>query len=568
MGFEWQITQGDSTDIINTLLKIRGIDPKDATTFLHPDWDRDTYDPFLFKRMQEAVDRVFLSLEKGEKIVIHGDYDADGISGSTLLYTAIRDICEKLDFNIENVDVFLPDRERDGYGVALHTIERFEKESVNLIITVDCGISNEESLDYATDAGMGVIICDHHQLGKNLPKDAIIIHPLAPDEDYPNKHLCGTGVAFKLASGLIREAVKRGATFSDGYEKWFLDLVAIATVTDVMPLTGENRVLEKYGLVVLNKTRREGIRKIIDFSRGEMGEIDTEVIGFQIGPRINAAGRIASPITAFKALSAKDADEARELAGELEQLNRERRKISDNVFKQAVSVAKEKSNKHVSVIWHDDWIHGVVGLVAGKLVRELGVPAFVFTKVGDKYVGSGRSIGGLHLVEAMNSCGDIFIKAGGHPQACGLSVTGLDMLNLFEERVTKFAKDFFGKGGHVPKLHIDAELFLKDIDWEFYETLKKFEPFGQANPRPLFVSKGLQVLSADAIGKTNGHLRLTVNPPDANVWKMIGFGFGEWSKKLNMGDLVDVVYEIGVNEWNGNRELQLKIEDLKLSKLD
>lgn len=563
MSFKWKVLQGETDDVVQALLKNRGIDPEDVTAFLHPDWERDTHDPFLFKRMQNAVDRVFLALEKGEKIKIHGDYDADGISGSTLLYTCLRDICEKLDYNIENISVFLPDRERDGYGVAVHNIEAFAEEGVNLIVTVDCGISNDVSLGRAHELGMDVIICDHHQLGEKLPEHAIIIHPLAPGEDYPNKTLCGTGVAFKLASALIREARKRGAEFPEGYEKWFLDLVAIATVTDVMPLIGENRALEKYGLVVLNKTRREGIRKIMDFSRGEMGAIDTQTIGFQIGPRINASGRVASPEIAFRTLSSRDEVKARELAGELERLNRERKKISDAVFKEALVLAKEKANPHVSVIWNDDWLHGVVGLVAGKLVREIGVPAFVFTKVGDHYVGSGRTAGGLHLVEAMRSCGDIFIKAGGHPQACGLSIASAETLPIFEEGVTKFAKAFFGSGGYTPELEIEAEIPISAVTWDFYDTLQKFEPFGQGNPRPLFLSRGLQVLSAEAIGSDGKHLRLTVNPPDSGVMKMIGFGFGDWARELRMGDLVDVVYEVGVNEWNGRRDLQLKIEDLR-----
>lgn len=568
MKYDWKIEQEGVTDIVDVLLTNRGIGKKERSTFLHPDWDRDTHDPFLFVRMQQAVDRIFDALKKGEKIVIHGDYDADGISGSTLLYTALLDICEELDYPFEQVEVFLPDRERDGYGVARHTIERFNEEGVDLIITVDCGISNHESLNFAHECGMDVIICDHHQLGEELPAHAIIIHPLAPDEVYPNKVLCGTGVAFKLASALVIHATKIGATFPVGYEKWFLDLVAIATVTDVMPLKGENRVLEKYGLLVLNKTKREGIRKILDFSRGELGSVDTQVIGFQIGPRINAAGRISTPHTAFKALSAKSAEEARTLAAELEQLNRERRRISDAAFREAHRLAKEKANKHISVIWNDDWMHGVVGLVAGKLVSKMGVPAFVFTKVGDHFVGSGRSIGGLHLVEAMRSCGDIFLKAGGHPQACGLTIANQDLLHVFEERVTDYAKSFFGEQELKPTLHIEAEVPLSHVDWTLYEMLQKFEPFGEGNPRPLFLTRNVQVVVADRLGQKKNHLRLHVNAPDSDVMKMIGFGFGEFGADVKMGDFVDVVYEIGVNEWNGRRELQLKIEDIRKSNID
>lgn len=702
MSFEWKIAQGDANDIIGTLLKNRGIEPKDAEVFLNPDWDRDTHDPFSFTNMRTAVARVFKAFEKGEKIKIHGDYDADGISGSTLLYGALNEIVSSLpaplhppiaggrprlggdaelrevalslrkeptpaegllwellrkkqiagfkfrrqhgigpfvaDFYCDaarlvieidgdihltpevqehdrmreeyltdlgyeilrlknedvmadpdaalkqivarlpssyggagggglrsDISVFLPDRERDGYGVAVHNIEAFAKEGIKLLVTVDCGISNIESLNRAHELGIDVIICDHHQLAPTLPEYAIVIHPLAPGEMYPNKSLCGTGVAFKLASALFREAQNRGASFPTGHEKWYLDLVAIATVTDVMPLIGENRVLEKYGLVVLNKTRREGIRKIIDYSRTELGKIDTEAIGFQIGPRINAAGRISTPEAAFRTLASRDAKEAQDLAAELERLNRERQRISDLVFQQAKELAKTKKNAFVNVIWQDEWRHGVVGLVAGKLVQEFGVPAFVFTKVGNHYVGSGRSVGGMHLVEAMRSCGDIFIKAGGHPQACGLTISDLSNLELFEERVTDFAKVFFAGQTLGKRIDIDAEILLSDVTWDLLGQLEKFEPFGEGNRKPKFLSRNLQVVAAESIGSDGKHLRLTINDETAGMMKLIGFGFGKWSHELHLGDLIDVVYEIGVNEWNGRRELQLKIEDLRRS---
>jgi single-stranded-DNA-specific exonuclease len=562
---KWNIASEDSGDIIETLLKNRGIEPKDRDIFLNPNWDRDTHDPMQFTQMTEAVERVFLALEKGESIVIHGDYDADGVCGSTVLYTALRDICEKLHFKF-NVEAFLPDRERDGYGVAMHTIERFAQENKKLIITVDCGIANYESLDKAHDLGLDVVICDHHQLAEKLPEHAIIIHPLAPGEDYPNKTLCGTGVAFKLASALIAEAIKKGAQFPEGYEKWLLDLVAIATVTDVMPLNGENRVLEKYGLMVLNKTRRKGIRKIIDFSRGELGSIDTQVIGFQIGPRLNAAGRIRTPQIAFETLASQKDAEAEKLAGELEMLNRERQKISRAAYESAEKIAQTQEDDMVQVIWNEQWMHGVVGLIAGKIVQKFGVPSFVFTKVGDHYVGSGRSIGGMHLVEGMKSCGDIFLKAGGHPQACGLTIDSLENLELFKSRIIDYAKTYFNGKKYENELSIDCELPLERIDWQLYEEVHKLEPFGQGNPRPVFVAHDLRVLSCDAIGKTGSHLRLNVQASDGSAWKMIGFGFGDWAEQLSPQDVIDVAYELGVNEWNGKRELQCKIEDLRFSK--
>lgn len=565
MKFAWNIQKEDIDDIVEALLENRGIKDEDVAAFLNPDWDEHTHDPAEFTQIKQAVDKLFEALEQEKSIIIHGDYDADGVSGSALLYTAIQDISEKLGFD-PNVDVYLPNRERDGYGVAMHTVDRLGKEKTDLLVTVDCGIANADELDYAHELGMDVIICDHHQLGKRLPQNALIIHPLAPGETYPNKHLCGTGVAFKFASALIAEARKRGADFPVGFEKWYLDFVAIATVTDVMPLKGENRVLEKYGLLVLNKTRRPGIRKIVELSRSKIGTLDTQSIGFRIGPRLNAAGRIASAKTAFQTIASKDPQEVEELANELELLNRERQRISDAAFREAREIAKERPEAPIHVVWHDAWHPGIVGLIAGKLVTEFGVPAFALTRVGDQYVGSGRSIGGLHLVEAMRSCGDIFVKAGGHPQACGLTLANEELVHQFQSCIEDFAREFFGKKKPQPELYVDGVLPLEKLDWDTERLIRSLAPFGEGNPRPVFVAKQVQIVRADAVGKTGSHLKLIVNPPKGETWNGIAFGFGSLAKRLMMGDLVDIAYEISVNEWNGNKELQLQVLDINLAK--
>ncbi|MCH8049515.1 hypothetical protein IH979_02280, partial [Patescibacteria group bacterium] len=243
-------------------------------------------------------------------------------------------------------------------------------------------------------------------------------------------------------------------------------------------------------------------------------------------------------------------------------LNRERQRVSESAYKEARRLVHERDEAPIHVVWNETWLPGIVGLVAGKLVSEFGTPAFAFTKVGDLYVGSGRSIGGLHLVEAMRSCGDIFVKAGGHPQACGLSLASLDHVKLFKDKVTAFAKDFFGEEGSQHLLEIEAALSLDKVTWELFEKIEQFEPFGEKNPRPKFLARELQVLAAKAIGKTRKHLRLTINPLEGPVWKLIGFGLGDWSGRLSIGTMVDVVYEISVNVWNGKKELQCQIVDL------
>lgn len=561
MKYDWLVKHDKPSDILGAILQNRQISPLELEAFLSPNFDLHTFDPELFDDMQGAVARIFTALSTGESIVIHGDYDADGVSGSALLYSALRDITRALNLAL-NVAVFLPDREKDGYGVAMHTIERLGAEKVKLLITVDCGIANAKEFKKAHECGIDVIICDHHQLGEELPQHALIIHPLSPQgARYPNKHLCGTGVAFKLATALIREARKRGADLPDGYEKWFLDLVAIATVTDVMPILGENRVLETYGLKVLKKTRRKGIQRILQFANTQMEQLSTETIGFQIGPRLNAAGRIASAKFAFDALVSEDDKEAQGHAEVLERLNRERRSISDLAYKEAKGMVAKIDQNVVHVVASESWNPGIIGLVAGKLVTDFGLPAFAFARVGNHYVGSGRSAGGLHLVEAMRSCGDIFVKFGGHPEACGLTLASETELGLFKERVEIFAKNHFGERKPTPTLAIDARIDLAQVDWTLWHELERLQPFGAGNTMPIFTAVG-KVEMAEKIGNDGKHLRLRISQNKKEV-QMVGFSLGDIADTLLYGDTVEVAFTLDVNEWKGKRELQGKVVDVR-----
>ena len=508
---------------------------------------------------------MFSSLERGDATVIHGDYDADGVSGSSLLYGALKDIAERMKFSL-NLEVFLPDREKDGYGVAMHTIDRFVSEGKKLIVTVDCGIASGLELGRAHDGGMTAIVCDHHQLGAHYPDHAIVLHPLAPGETYPNKTLCGTGVAFKFASALIEEARKRGADFPAGYEKWFLDLVAIATVTDVMPLTGENRVLETFGLKVIAKTRRPGLQALLAISGTEPDSIDTQAIGFRIGPRLNAAGRLASAKLAFDALTAPTIEAAQIAAERLEQLNRERQNIFKTSYKEAQAVVKETMLDHgVLVVASETWLPGIVGLIAGRLVNDFGKPAFALTRVEEKYVGSGRTAGGLHLVEAMNACGDVFLRKGGHPQACGLTIASIEHIDLFRARVNDFAATKFGVEGAVTLLNIDAVVEPSTLTIETVKTLDACAPFGEGNRPPLFATLKATVMAAEMMGSTGTHLKLTVLDTAGKVSKMVGFGKGDQARELPMGTVIDIAYAPGINVWNGRSEVQCRIEDIRVN---
>lgn len=563
MPLKWIIAPRTHDDLVTQLLVNRGIPPEERECFLSPDWEKGTHSPFLFAQMQQAVDAMFFAMEYGNAIVIHGDYDADGVSGVALLFGALKDIAEQMKY-VLNVDVFLPDRERDGYGVAMHTVDRFIAEGKKLLVTIDCGIAYGLELNHAHDAGIVTIVCDHHQLGAHFPNHAIILHPSSPDETYPNKSLCGTGVAFKFACALICEARKRGADFVDGYEKWMLDLVAIATVTDVMSLTGENRVLEHFGLKVLNKTRRPGIRAILAASGTELGGVDTQAIGFRIGPRLNAAGRLSSARLAFDAIAATSTGEAEIAATILERLNRDRQNIFRASYKQAeVIVRSTFSDNQVLVVTSDDWLPGIVGLIAGKLVSDFGCPAFVLTLVDGRYVGSGRTAGGLHLVEAMDACGDVFLKKGGHPQACGLTIQTLDQIDLFRKRVNEFAKGIFGDVGAVRTLLIDAVVAPSTITLELLELLESCAPFGEGNRPPVFATHGGTVMTIETMGATASHLRLTLLDEEGMTQKFVGFGLGNMAKEFSAGTRVNIAYEPGINVWNGRREVQCKIVDIQ-----
>ena len=558
MKYSWILQKKTEDGLIDQLLANRGIEGDEKEAFLNPDWDRDIHDPFLFTHMQSAVDKTFKAIEEGQKIVVHGDYDADGICGASIINDVLQTLSTAMSKEL-NIEAFLPHRERDGYGVAMHTIERLGNEDVNLLITVDCGIANAKELDAAYDAGMNVIICDHHQLAEELPKYASIIHPLAPGESYPNKKLAGSGVAFKYACALLSEARKRGLDVPKGHEKWLLDLVAIATVTDVVPLKGENRVLEKFGLLVLNKTKRPGLRRLIENSKLEFGKINTTDIGYRIGPRINASGRIREAKIAFDAINAKGDEEASRYALELEMINQERQRLSDAAYKEAR--LQIDLDRHVHVIWNQAWAPGIVGLVAGKITHETNTSTFALTVSGTQYIGSGRSARGLHLVEAMRSCGDIFVKAGGHPEACGLTFESLEMVEVFKDKVNEFAKEKLALAEEQQELIIDAELQFDEVDWFLYEQINKFAPFGKGNDEPILMIKDLQIVSVKVIGKTNNHLKLRVGSESRSI-DCIGFGFGNLGALIKIGSKIDLAFKVGVNEWNGQRSLQLMIEDI------
>lgn len=573
----WKIAEAIPSDIkqqfpeihpvILQVLWNRGVQTQEAIDiFLGPDWHRDTHDPFLFRQMKPAVERIFHALKTSEVITIHGDYDADGVCGSAVLFSTLRDICRAGGFDPKKLTTYIPHREKEGYGMSPETIAHLhEHEKARIVITVDCGISNRPAIVRAKEFGIDTIVCDHHTMPAELPTEAILIHPLVPGEMYPNKSLCGTGVAFKLACALVAHARSLGLDIADGYEKWLLDLVAIATVTDVMPLLDENRTLEHFGLIVLNKTRRVGLKKLIEIAGAKLGSINTTTIGFQIGPRINAAGRMTHANEALNLLIEEDVVRAGEIAARLHEINIDRQKASEAMYLEARAQFDLQIQKKVFVAVGENWSAGLVGLVAGKLCSELHLPVYVVGKLEEKFVGSGRGAAGFDVTEALRQAAPHLDRFGGHPEACGFSTVGIARFAAARECIEAFAFSSITDEQLQATLAIDAEIPLEEIDWSVFEGIEQCRPFGQKNPTPLFLSRAVQILSARTVGAGDKHLKLTVQSHYGKIVNAIGFGLGDRLKSLGLGDEIDVVYEIDVNEWNGNRELQMKVVDIKKS---
>jgi len=553
--------------VLAQLLWNRGVKTQaEVDIFLGPDWSRDTHDPFLFKQMNEAVARTFAALEKGEVITIHGDYDADGVCATAIVYSTLRDICRTLNFDLEKLTTYIPHREREGYGVFPATSEHLRQhDKTDLLITVDCGISNADAIARGRELGFETIICDHHAVPEVLPS-AIILHPQVPGEPYPNKVLCGAGVAFKFASALIVEAQKRGAEFPVGYEKWLLDLVAIATVTDIMPLTGENRVLETYGLLVLKKTRRLGLQKLFQAAAVKPELIDSWTIGFQLGPRLNAAGRMDHADPAFRLLVSEDEQEAGTLATQLHAANVLRQKRSDEIYQEALVMIGEPGEQKFLVAAAEGWSAGLVGLSAGKLCEKYSRPVVIVARDGDKFTGSGRSIPAFDIIKALNAAAPFLDRFGGHPQACGFSITGEEKYHQAIAAMVAVAEADLKSEDLVSEIFIDAIIPLSAVSWELETAVIRLAPFGEGNRQPVFGSCGLQLVSYETMGLEGKHLRMTARDPvDGTIKKLVAFGFGSIAPTMSIGGIVDVAYTIGINEWNGNRELQLRVVDLKLN---
>jgi len=548
--------------------------------FLNPDYSQDIHDPFLFNDMEKAVRIIFDAIKKQKNIVVHGDYDADGVCAAALIISCLKKL------GAEKVNVFIPHRDIDGYGLNLNTVESLASQGTDLIITCDCGISNYQEVEQAKKKKMTVIITDHHSIPEKIPKADAIIHPLVPGEKYPDKGLCGSGVAFKLVQALLHKHAKAETLLLDGqthesFEKWLLDMAAIATIGDMVPLLGESRTLTRYGLTVLNKTKNMGLKKLLIVSGvaqennvPKKGAYDSYTVAFQIVPRLNAAGRMDHANTAFALLMAKDEKEAEDLANQLNKNNSDRQRLTDQYVNEARKQIKETGQEKNPVLFvlGENWPTGILGLISGKIKDDYYKPALIMGLADGSINGSGRSIREFNLIAAMQSMPEMFDKFGGHPQACGFTLKNPGVLEEFKKKLMGQAGATIAGVELIPQINVDAEVDLDEVNWKLFDLLQKFEPFGQANEEPKYAAAGLTIIGVEPVGQDGRHLRLMVKHNSHVIRKTIGFGLGDtgrnpenWRENLHPGDKIDMVFSIGVNEWNGNRELQLTVEDIRKS---
>lgn len=568
------LEQGENINpFILQLLYNRKIEkPEDLKWFLNKE-DIEFIDPFLFKDMDKAVDLIISHVKNSKKIMIYGDYDADGVTSSALLFDILQIFKAQVDF-------YLPDRISEGYGLNKLAIDEIKNAGFSLIITVDNGIRNKEEVAYAKSLGLDVIITDHHAYpeGENSLPECLIINPSSETSGYPFRYLAGVGVAFKLASALIAKS-KLSDEHKDVLIWRSLDLVAIGSITDMVPLIGENRLLVKEGLKVLNNSKRFGLLELVKIS-GLTRELNSFNVGFQLGPRLNAASRIKHANSALNLLISKDQSEAEALAQDLNNKNTERQKITEEVLSSAESQIDPENLPKLIVVSNfseHPWSEGVIGLVAGKLTEKYYRPVLVIVKteetaVGEDgqeyalYKGSGRSVEEFNMVESLEESKEFLYKYGGHPMAGGFSTQGEEQTKKFIEKMGQIAEEKLAKVELLPKIKIDVEIDLSDIDDELVEMINNLAPFGQNNPIPRFVSYNVKIIDIVKMGFDSQHIKLKFlnhNDRDMKSFWGISFGGAERLSHLNISDNVDVVYSLEFNEFNGRKDIQFKIIDIK-----
>ncbi|SNR17478.1 single-stranded-DNA-specific exonuclease RecJ [Tenacibaculum jejuense] len=560
---KWTLKPKPDLNTVNTLANELNVDIKlaeilvqrgiktfnEAKHFFRPSLE-DLHDPFLMKDMHEAVSRVEKAIENGEKVLIYGDYDVDGTTSVSLMYSYLKNIHPYL-------ATYIPDRYKEGYGVSFAGIDFAHDNEFSLIIALDCGIKAIEKVAYAEEKGIDFIICDHHKPGEKIPDAVAVLNPKRIDCEYPYKELCGCGVGFKLIQAI---AQNKKQTINDLLP--FLDLVVTAIGADIVPMTGENRVLAYYGLKVINTTPRIGIQALTQHINKK--ELSITDVVFIIAPRINAAGRIKHASYAVDLLISEDLDLAKNIAKEIEEFNAHRKELDKEITKEALLQIETNNEEHnyTTTVYDENWHKGVIGIVASRLTETYYRPTVVFTKSCEFLAASARSVKGFDVYNALDACSEYIEQFGGHKYAAGLSIKP-ENYNAFKAKFEEVVKNTIQKELLEPEIEIDAELHLSNISPKFYRIINQMAPFGPLNRRPIFQSNSVRDNGyGKQVGQDKTHLKLTVfqgNPK--NCIGAIGFSLG--NKIAHVQQEFDIVYQLDENTWNGNTFIQLQLKDLK-----
>ncbi|TLX72138.1 single-stranded-DNA-specific exonuclease RecJ [Labilibacter sediminis] len=564
----WNITDSGDEDKIEHLSKVLNIDRflsnllvqrgintfEEAKAFFRPNYDQ-LLDPFLMKDMDKAIDRLEKAMENNEKVFIYGDYDVDGTTSVALVFSFLSSYFKNLEF-------YIPNRYEEGYGISIKGIDHFAEQNCSLVIALDCGIKAVEKIEYAKAKGIDFIICDHHTPGDILPDAAACLDPKRSDCDYPEKNLSGCGVGFKFLQAYCQ---RNNLSCEKLYE--YLDLVAVSIASDIVPITGENRVLAYYGLQKLNTNPGIGLKHIIKVAGMQGREITISDIVFKIGPRINAAGRIDSGGDAVDLLVSDNEEKASNMSIDIDKCNDTRKGFDRDITQQALDLianSEEQKAKKSTVLFEPEWHKGVIGIVASRLTETYYRPTVILTESKGLATGSARSVEGFDLYKAIDSCSDLLENFGGHMYAAGLTLK-IENIPEFKRRFEEYVEQNITADQLIPQIEVDEVIGLRDINDKFYRILKQFRPFGPGNLRPVFVTKRVfDYGTSKRVGKDQDHLKVElIEEQSGSIKQGIGFAMGEYLENLQTGNPFDVCYSIEENVYNGRSTIQMMLKDIK-----
>ncbi len=551
---KWTVLNDDpSLSILERLLHNRGIiEPAEVEAYLNPKFNR-LHDPFLMEDMQKAVERIDQAIQKQERIIIFGDYDVDGVTGTAILVLGLEKIGASVSYR-------LPNRSEDGYGLNKHIVEEIAETGTTLLITVDTGISCFEEIKYAKSLGIDVIITDHHSVPAQIPEADMILHPKLANSSYPFAELTGAGVALKFIQALFKTFLP--VSEQEQALKLFIDLASLGTIADLGPLQDENRIIVSQGLKQLQDSNWEGLRHLLEICNIDPEQpIEANHVGFRIAPRINAAGRLDSPYYALK-LFLSQGEVSKKLAQKLEKINKERQRLTEEIFNEAALIVKKQLPKEkILIAYHPNWKSGLVGIIAGKISHGYSMPTIIMEERNDHYIGSARGPEHFNLVQALQNSEKYLLNFGGHVQAAGFTLPK-ENLQHFVHSIQSYARQYIDSKDALPRLEIDTHLKAKDVNDGLIRQLQQLRPFGQKNARPLFLIKSAYLKDLKRVGQDRTHLLGNIRVQNSE-FNFIAFKLAESLANISEFDRFDIVCHLGTNTYKGITHTQLQIVDLK-----